>query len=84
MGFIDVERIVHRTGRVMRRDIERLEVMVVIFDFRPFNTLKTHRAKKLLHALNGSGNRMQSTDLNTPSRQGDVNRFRRQLCGECR
>ena len=65
----------HRPGRMMGRDIERLEVMKIVFDLGSFRYAETDLDEKSFDTLQGTGNGMQSTGLLAPSRQGYVDGF---------
>ena len=58
----------HRAGRMMCRQIERLEVMVVIFNLRAFHHLVADAAKEPFHTLQDQGHRMQATNLSMATR----------------
>ena len=54
MRRIHVERILHVSCRMPRRDVETLEVVVVLFDFRPGRygvTESLHDVSNLMHSL---------------------------------
>jgi len=63
--FVDVESIVHRPRRMVRRDIEGFEIMVIIFDFRAIRDLETQLFKQCLDTHQRARNRMQSAGVLT-------------------
>ncbi|MNE36813.1 hypothetical protein D3C80_1306420 [compost metagenome] len=69
----------HRPRRVVTGDIERLEVVVVVFDFRTFGDVVADMGEELLDALKGASHRMQTAGDLTATRQGHVDAFGRQL-----
>ena len=56
MGVINVKRIVHCTRWMVRRNVERFEVVIVILNFWTFNNVKAHGCEKRFHALNSPSN----------------------------
>src|SRR5690606_33700887 len=65
-------------------NIESAEVVVVVFYFRPFNGFKTDIFEEGRDALDGSRDRMQTTDLLAASRQRHIDRLASQTCRDCR
>ena len=63
---------------MVARDIQRIEVVVVIFDFRAGRDGKAELTEETFDTVDGAGNRVQSAVLNTTSRQRDINGFRGQ------
>ena len=63
------ERIVHFPGRVVRRKIQRSEVMEIVFDLRAFGYLEPHRRENLHYLFDGLANGMQQTFCGWPNRQ---------------
>ncbi|MNV80796.1 hypothetical protein D3C71_1744210 [compost metagenome] len=59
----------------MRREVERFEVVPVVFDFRAFGHFIPKPAEDLGNALQGTGDRMQASAIGAASRQGDVDGF---------
>ena len=72
MGIVDIKGIVHRPGGMMGRYIECLEVMVVVLYLRPLNHLKAHSGEEVFHPFNSFSDGMQTTEIDCPARQGDV------------
>jgi len=62
----------HRTGRVMAWDVERFEVVIVVFHLRTFGDAVADMGEKLLDTLQRPGNRMQAASCLATARQGDV------------
>ena len=58
----EVEGVVHCTRRVIVGDIQRREVMEVVFDFRPRANAESCVLEDLLDPQHGSRNRMVATD----------------------
>jgi hypothetical protein len=58
---IEIEGVVHRPGRVMAWDVERLEVVIVVFDLRTFGNAVANVGEELLDSFQSAGNRMQTT-----------------------
>ncbi len=75
MGVINIKRIMHRSGGMMRRNVERLEVLVVVLYLRPLNHLKTQTRKEICHAFDGASNGMQRTHQLDSSWQGHIDAF---------
>ena len=63
------------TGRMMRRDIQGLEVMIIIFDFRSFSDAESCVSKHFFYTFDGTGNRMQTSAAAVPARQCYINGF---------
>src|SRR5690625_2790031 len=62
---------------MVRGDIERLEVVVVVFDFRPFGNPVTGGGEDGLNPLQSAGHRMQTAAVVlTPAGQCDIDRLR--------
>ena len=79
---IEIESIVHGTRRVVARNVERFEVVVVVFDFRAFGDFVADAAEALLDALQRAGDRMQAAAQLATARQGDVDALRGQPGGQ--
>ena len=60
---------------MMRRQIQRLEVMVVILDLRTFHHVVSHGTEELLNTFHDKRHRMQCTGVGLTTRQRDINRF---------
>ena len=57
---------------MIRRDIERFEVVEVVLDLGSVRDLESEPREDLLHALEGAGDGVQPTPAAAPARQGDV------------
>ena len=55
------ERVVHRARRMIQRNVERVEVVEIVFDFRPFATRKP-AARKSASARERARHRMQAAE----------------------
>jgi len=71
---------VHRPRRVVRREVERLEVVPVVLDLRAVGQLVAQSAEDFGDPFQGARNRMDAAALRLPARQGDVDR----LAGQAR
>src|SRR5437879_4393389 len=58
-----------------RRDVERLEVVVVRFDLGTLDGLEAHRAEDPRHLADRGGHRMEATDAHRPRWQCEVDAF---------
>ena len=65
----------HRPGRVMAWDVERLKVVIIVFDLRAFGDAVADVSEELFDAFQSPGNRMQTTCGLAAARQGHVNRL---------
>ena len=75
-----VERIVHRTRRVIVWNIQGSEVVKIILDFRTRTNTETGVLEDLLYAHHRARDRVVSTDRRTPSRKRYIDSIRRELC----
>jgi len=66
---VEIKRICHPPRRVMRGNIERLEVMVVILNLRTYRHIITNAGKQTLYALKRACHRVQATTLLPTPRQ---------------
>ncbi len=71
----NVKRILHRTGRMVCRDVQGLEIVKIVFDFRPVRHFETHSVKEFDHTLQGQGYGMQAAAFLSASGQGNVEGF---------
>ena len=60
---IEIEGIVHRTCRMMCRNIERFEVMVIVFNLGPLLDGIAGAGEEMLNPLQGAGNRVQAAQV---------------------
>ena len=72
----------HRPGRVMAWDVERFEVVVVVFDLRAFGNAVADVGEELFDTFQSAGNRMQTTRGLAAARQGHVNGLGGQFGGQ--
>ena len=77
--IIDVERVLHLAGRVVRRHIECVKVMELVFNVRAFSHFKSHLGKNSDNFFINFGNRMDSSLRFRPAGKGNVNNFLFQL-----
>jgi len=59
----------------MTRDVEGLEVVVIVFDLGPLLDGITGPGKEMLNPLQSAGNRVQSTQVLTTAGQSHINGF---------
>ncbi len=71
----DVKRILFVLRRMVRRNVKRLEVVIVLLHFRPFHYLIAHTDKDPLHFLQRNGAGMTVSYVVLPGRQCDVDDF---------
>ena len=60
---------------MVRRDVKRFEVMIIIFDFRPFFDLITNAGEESFNPGNGLRNGVQTTFVGRSTGKCYVNRF---------
>ena len=68
----------HRARRVVFRNIERLKVVKIVFDFGAISNLETHADKQTLEPLECARDRMQSATCAATPWQGHINLLTRQ------
>ncbi|MNN54255.1 hypothetical protein D3C81_1690620 [compost metagenome] len=66
------------TRRVVTRNIQRVEVMIVVFNLRPGLYGEAQFAEEGFNSVDGAGYRMQPTVFHTTARQRNVDGFCRQ------
>ena len=64
----------------MARNVQSIEVVVIIFNFRASRHGKAELTEETFNAIDGTGNRMQPPVFDTATRQRNVDR----LCGQAR
>ncbi len=74
-GRIKPESVVVSTCRVVAWDIQGIEVMVIVFDFRAGRHGKAELTEETFNTVDSAGDRVQPTVLDTASRQGDIDGF---------
>ena len=72
----------HRPGRVMAWDVERLEVVIVVFNLRAFGNAVANVGKELFDTFQSPGYRMQTARGLATARQGHINGLGRQFGGQ--
>ena len=81
-GFIlhvNVERILHTAGRMIRRIIQGCKGVPVVFNFRAVGNIKADGFKDFFNAHPGSHDRMNTAVAECAARQCDIDRFRGQF-----
>src|SRR6185437_9907493 len=73
-AIAQIERIVHGAGRMFGRNVQRLEVMKVVFDLRSLGNLEAGALEDALDAQPRQRDRMQSAERLAAPRQRDVDR----------
>src|SRR6185436_8077943 len=76
---VDIKRVMHRTGRVIFRRIERCEVVEVVLDLGAVGDGEAQRMEQRLDALHCSRDRMQRSDAAAASRERYIERLGREL-----
>ncbi|MNV03692.1 hypothetical protein D3C71_939720 [compost metagenome] len=66
------ESVVVSACRMMARNVQGIEVMVVIFDFRASRHGKAELTEETFNAVDGARDRMQTAVFNTTTRQRNV------------
>jgi hypothetical protein len=72
VGRRDIEGVVHRARRMIRRHVERREVVEILFDLRAVGDIEADRAKDCFDALDRQGDRMQPAGAHTAPGQRDI------------
>ena len=73
---IKPESVVVSARRVVTRNIQSIEVMIIVFDFWPGCHGKAKLTEETFDTVDGTGNRMQTAVFNAATRQGYINSFR--------
>ena len=74
----EVERVVHRACRMVFRDIQRGEVVEIVFDLGSGPHAESRVTEDLLDPEPGAGDRMPSAESGTAAGQRDIDRIRRE------
>ena len=74
-AIAEVERVVHGARRVMRREVQRFEVVPVVLDLRAVGQLVAQSAENVGDALQRAADRMQPAPRAVPARQRYVDGF---------
>ena len=83
-AITEIEGIVHGACRVVRREIEQFEIVVVVFNLGAGCDIETQPGENADRPFHGHGDRVQATALFTPPRQRDIHFLFEQLFFECR
>ena len=78
----EIEGVVHRARRMVRREVQRLEVVPVVLDLRAVGELVAQPGEDVGDALERAPDRMQAAARAVDARQGDVDGLGRQARGE--
>ncbi len=69
-GRIEPESVVVSTRRVMTRNVQGVEVVVIVFDFRTCRDGKAELTEETFNAVDSTGNRVQAAIFDTtPGRE---------------
>ena len=68
------ERVLHVSCRMIRREVQCLEYMIVILDLRTFGNVISELAEYIDYLLSGYRYRMTGAELHHVSRHGGVER----------
>jgi hypothetical protein len=79
---IEIKGVVHRARRVVTRNVERLEIVVIVFNLRAFGNAVANVGEELLNTFQSPGYRMQTAGGLAATRQGHINGFGRQFGGQ--
>ena len=71
----EIEGVVHRARRMVRREVQGFEVVPVVLDLGAVGEFVTEAAEDLGDALQRTADRMQAAACGVASRQGDVDGF---------
>src|SRR5690606_14324983 len=74
-----VEGVVHGSRRMVGGNIEGFEIVIVVFDLRPFGDVVADTGEEGRDPRQGAGYRVQAALLQRPPRQGHIDGVRRQL-----
>ncbi len=72
---VDVERVLHRTRRMVQRVVQCGEIGPVVFHFGAVGHVKANGTEDFFHAFPGPDHRMDTARRATAAREGDVNGF---------
>src|SRR3546814_6492308 len=74
-AIAEVKGVVHRARRVVRREVQRLEVVPVVLDLRAVGQLVAQAAEDVGDALDRAADRMQAAARGVAAGQRDVDGF---------
>ena len=75
LGIGNIERVLHLACRMIGRRIQRIKVMELVFDIRPFGNIKPHLPENGYDFFINFAHRMNTPLILRTNRQADVNRF---------
>ena len=75
-----IERILFILGRMIRRNIQGLEIIIISLHLRTFHYLIPHAYKDTLHLFQHNGIRMPMSQLRLFGRKGYIDNLRLHLC----
>ena len=76
---VHVEGVLHGTGGMVGRVVERGKTVPIAFDFRTVGNIKADGSKNLFNAHPGADHGMDAAACNATARKRDVNRFGSEL-----
>ena len=79
MRIVNIKRVMHGSGGMMRGNVERLKIVIIILNFRALDDFETELGEKIGHTLYGARNGVMRTNFQSSARERDVERFSRQL-----
>ena len=79
VGIRNIKGILHLTGRMVGRHIQRIEIMELVFNIRSFGNFKTHFAENRRNFFINFADRMNAPLLFGTNRQRYVNSLGRKL-----
>ena len=71
-SVVEVERVVHGAGRMVRGNVERFEVVEVVLDLGSLHDVEPEMTKERLDSLQRSGDRMETARALPAPGKGDV------------
>ena len=79
VAVFHVKGVLHSARRMVGGNIQRLEIVKIVFDFRAVGHFKAHAVKQLDNALQGEGNRVQTAAALAAAGQSHIQGFGGQL-----
>ena len=73
-GLVEVERVLHVASGMLRRHVERLEIVVVVLDLRPLQDFEAETREDLLDLLPQHRERVPMAKPHRPAGERDVDR----------
>ena len=71
----------HVAGRMVARDVQGLEVIVIDFNLRAFGNAESERSEDIFNLVEDSGNGMDRAERARPARKRNVEPFRLEPLG---